>query len=135
GSKNSYEKAFLYSEADGNDIGYFVQYNLDVLLKSFDALSRYIKRKNNERKKSEKLLHLGNITPRQAKILSLCIENPDIVLVSTDIVGKFRVTHNTAKSDLRNLTEKGYLNEISLNGRTKGYIRSSNLEEMVNKIR
>ena len=44
GSKKSYEKAFLYSEADGNDIGYFVQYNLDVLLKSFDALSRYIKR-------------------------------------------------------------------------------------------
>ena len=66
GSKKSYEKAFLYSEVDGNDIGYFVQYNLDVLLKSFDALSRYIKRKNNERKKSEKLLHLGNITARQA---------------------------------------------------------------------
>lgn len=49
GSKKSYEKAFLYSEADGNDIGYFIQYNLDVLLKSFDALSRYIKRKNNEK--------------------------------------------------------------------------------------
>lgn len=25
-SKKSYEKAFLYSEADGNDIGYFVSY-------------------------------------------------------------------------------------------------------------
>ncbi len=135
GSKKSYEKAFLYSEADGNDIGYFVQYNLDVLLKSFDALSRYIKRKNNERKKSEKLLHLGNITARQAEILSLCIENSDIVLVSTDIVGKFGVTHNTAKSDLRDLTEKGYLSEISLNGRTKGYIRSSKFEERVSKIR
>ena len=135
GSKNSYENAFLYSEADGNDIGYFVQYNLDVLLKSFDALSKYINRKNNEKKKSEKLLHLGNITARQAEILSLCIDNSDIVLVATDIVGKFRVTHNTAKSDLRNLTEKGYLSEISLNGKTKGYIRSSKFEEMVNKIR
>ena len=135
GSKKSYEKAFLYSEADGNDIGYFVQYNLEVLLKSFEALSRYIKRKNNERKKSEKLLHLGNITARQADILSLCIENPDIVLVSTDIVGKFGVTHNTAKSDLRNLTEKGYLSEISLNGRTKGYIRSSDFEQMVSRVR
>lgn len=82
-----------------------------------------------------KLLHLGNITIRQAEILSLCIENPDIVLVSTDIVGKFRVTPNTAKSDLRKLTEKGYLLEISLNGRTKGYIRSSSFEQMVNKIK
>lgn len=135
GSKKSYEKAFLYSEADGNDIGYFVQYNLDVLLKSFDALSQYIKRKNNEKKKSEKLLHLGNITARQAEILSLCIENPDIVIVSTDIVSKFGVTPNTAKSDLRKLTEKGYLGEISLNGRTKGYIRSSSFEQMVGKVR
>lgn len=135
GSKKSYEKAFLYSEADGNDIGYFVQYNLDVLLKSFDALSRYIKRKNNEKKKAERLLHLGNITARQSEILSLCIENPDIVLVSTDIVGKFGVTPNTAKSDLRKLTEKGYLDEISLNGRTKGYIRSSDFEQMVSKIK
>ena len=135
GSKKSYEKAFLYSEADGNDIGYFIQYNLDVLLKSFDALSRYIKRKNNEKKKAEKLLHLGNITKRHSQILSLCIENSDIVLVSTDIVGKFGVTPNTAKSDLRKLTEKGYLSEISLNGRTKGYIRSANFEQLIGKIK
>lgn len=135
GSKKSYEKAFLYSEADGNDIGYFIQYNLDVLLKSFDALSRYIKRKNNEKKKAEKLLHLGNITERQSQILSLCMENPDIVLISTDIVGKFGVTPNTAKSDLRKLTEKGYLREISLNGRTKGYVRSDNFEQLVGKIK
>ena len=134
GSKKSYEKAFLYSEADGNDIGYFIQYNLDVLLKSFDALSRYIKRKNNEKKKAEKLLHLGNITERQSQILSMCIENPDIVLVSTDLVGKFGVTPNTAKSDLRKLTEKSYLSEISLNGRTKGYIRSENFDKLIGKI-
>lgn len=135
GSKKSYEKAFLYSEADGNDIGYFIQYNMDVLLKSFDALSQYIKRKNNEKKKAEKLMHLGNLTVRQSQILSLCIENPDIVIVSTDIVGKFGVTPNTAKSDLRKLTEKGYLREISLNGRTRGYVRSDSFDQMVGKIR
>ena len=48
----------------------------------------------------------------------------DMVLVSTDIVGKFGVTPNTTKSDLRKLTEKGYLSEISLNGRTKGYVNT-----------
>lgn len=135
GSKKSYEKAFLYSEADGNDIGYFIQYNLDVLLKSFDALSQYIKRKNKEKKKSEKLLHLGNITERESQILSMYIENPDIVLISTDIVGRFGVTPNTAKSDLKKLTQKDYLREISMNGRTKGYIRSDNFEELIKKIK
>jgi Fic family protein len=80
--------------------------------------------KNTEKKKAGKLLHLGNITERQSEILSLYIENPDMVLVSTDIVGKFGVTPNTTKSDLRKLTEKGYLSEISLNGRTKGYVNT-----------
>ena len=135
GSKKSYEKAFLYSEADGNDIGYFIQYNLDVLLKSFEALRLYLKRKDNEKKKAERLLHLGNITSRQSQILSLLIDNPDIVLVSTDIVAKFGVSPNTAKSDLRKLTEKDYLKEINLNGRTKGYIRSDNFEHLVDKIK
>lgn len=135
GSKKSYEKAFLYSEADGNDIGYFIQYNLEVLLKSFDALRKYIKRKNNERKKAEKLLHLGNITERQSQILNIFIENPDAVLVSTDIVGRFGVTPNTAKSDLRNLTQKAYLKEISLNGRTKGYLRSDNFEQLISTVK
>ena len=134
-SKKSYEKAFLYSEADGNDIGYFIQYNLDVLLKSFEALSRYIKRKNNDKKKAEKLLHLGNITERQSEILSLYIDNPDIVVVSTDIVARFGITPNTAKSDLRKLTEKNYLKEISLNGRTKGYIRSDSFDQQISKIK
>lgn len=135
GSKKSYEKAFLYSEADGNDIGYFIQYNLEVLHKSFDALRIYIQRKNKEKKKAEKLLHLGNLTERQSQILSLYIDNPDTVLVSKDVVGKFGVTPNTAKSDLKDLSGKGYLREISLNGRTKGYIVSDNFEQLVSRIK
>lgn len=134
GSKKSYEKAFLYSESDSNDIGYFIQYNLEVLLKSFDALSRYIKRKHNDKKKAERLLHLGNITERQSQLLSLYIENPDAVLISTDVVAKFGVTPGTAKSDLRDLTNKGYLKEISLNRRTKGYVRSDNFEQLIKTI-
>lgn len=135
GSKKSYEKAFLYSEVDGNDIGYFIQYNLEVLLKSFDALSKYIRRKHEERKKAEKLLHLGNITERESQILSLYIANPDAVLVSTDIVAKFRVASGTAKSDLRDLTQKGYLTEIGLNKRTKGYVRSDDFDRLIMKIK
>lgn len=135
GSKKSYEKAFIHSEADGNDIGYFIQYNLDVLIKSFDALRSYIKKKNNEKKQAEKILHLGNITSRQSQILRIYIEDPDTVLVSTDIVGKFRVTPNTAKSDLKKLTAAGYLKEINMNGRTRGYICAENFDQLVDKVK
>lgn len=48
--KKAYEKAFLYTEADDMDIGYFVSYNLRVLEQSFKQLQDYIKRKQNEKK-------------------------------------------------------------------------------------
>ena len=134
-SKKSYEKAFLYSEADGNDIGYFIQYNLEVLLKSFEALSRYIKKKNNEKKKAEKLLHLGNITERQSQILGIFIENPDKVMVAADVSARFGVSANTAKSDLRDLVSKGYLTEINMNRKKCGYVRSADFDRMVGKVK
>lgn len=124
GSKKAYEKAFLYSETDNNDIGYFINYNLNVLYKAFDALSKYILRKRNEKRKAEKLMHLGDISARESIILNMYVENPDLVLVSTDLTSRFGVSPNTAKSDLKDLTQKEYLKEINLNGRTKGYIRS-----------
>lgn len=133
GSKKAYEKAYLYAEHDSNDIGYFIHYNLDVLNKSFESLRAYLEKKHKEKKKSERLLLLGNITPRQAEILNRFIENPEEMATSVDIINRFGVSAGTAKSDLRDLTEKGYLSEISLNKRTKGYIRSKEFQELIMK--
>lgn len=135
GSKKAYEKAYLYTEHDSNDIGYFIQYNLDVLNKSFDELQKYLIKKYQEKKKAERLLHLGNITPRQAEILNRYIENPDEVLSSVDVMNRFGISSGTAKSDLRDLTNKQFLKEIALNGRTKGYIRNDNFQDMVRHIK
>ena len=49
-SKKTYEKSFRYTEADNNDIGYFVAYNLRVLDLSFKQLQGYLKRKQEEKK-------------------------------------------------------------------------------------
>ena len=40
-SKAKYEKSFLYTESDGNDLGYFITYNLEVLEKAFEGLKKY----------------------------------------------------------------------------------------------
>lgn len=134
-SKKSYEKAFIFSENDSNDMGYFISYNLGVLNKSFRQLKLYLDRKQKEKRKSERLLHLGNITPRQAEILNRFVDNSDLVLTSVDVIGMFGVSPKTAKSDLRDLTEKGYLSEISLNKRTKGYVRSSDFSTLTDTVR
>ena len=135
GSKKSYERAYLYSEHDSNDLAYFIQYNLNVLHKSFEELRKYLLRKNKEKRKAERLLHLGNISLRQAEILNRYIENPDDVITSTELVNRLGISHGTAKSDLKDLTQKGYLTEIALNGKTKGYIRSDDFNEITKIIK
>lgn len=135
GSKRAYEKAYLYTEHDANDLGYFIHYNLNVLHRAFEELRKYLIRKNKEKKKAERLLHLGNITARQAEILNRYIESPDEVVTTADIVSRLGVSQGTAKSDLKDLTRKDYLSEISLNGKTKAYIRSDKFQELINKIK
>ncbi len=135
GSKKSYERAYLYSEHDSNDLAYFIQYNLNVLHKSFEELRKYLLRKNKEKRKAERLLHLGNITLRQAGILNRFIDNPDDVITSVELVNNLGVSHGTAKSDLKDLTQKGYLTEIALDGKTKGYIRSNDFNELTKIIK
>lgn len=131
GTKKAYEKAYLYAERDGNDMGYFIQYNLNVLHKSFEELKKYLIRKNREKKKSERLLRLGDISPRQAQILSQFVDNPNDVVTSVDLIGKYGISAGTAKSDLKKLSRLGYLSEISLNGRTKGYVKSESMDAMI----
>lgn len=133
GTKKAYEKAYLFTEQDGNDMGYFIQYNLNVLHKSFEELRKYLTHKNLEKKKSERFLRLGDISPRQAQILSHFVDNPDEVVTSVDLVGRYGVSAGTAKSDLRKLSDLGYLTEISLNRRTKGYIKSESMDAMISR--
>lgn len=41
--KRQYEKAFLYTENDGNDLTYFISFNLHVMSEAYESLKLYIK--------------------------------------------------------------------------------------------
>ena len=130
-AKKSYEKSFLYTEADNNDISYFVHYNLKVLEKAFKALQTYIKRKQDERHAAARYLHIGNINERQAQIIQLFNNDPQIVLTVKDLQLKFYISPTTAKHDIVGLVEKGLLREISFNKVKKGYVRSENFNQII----
>ena len=130
-SKNTYEKAYLYSEADSNDVGYFIAYHLKVLDLAFKELQQYIKRKIAERQQAATFMVLGNINERQAAILQIMAEQPKSMLTVKELQNRFSVSHTTAKSDIDGLVSNGYLAEIQLNKVKKAYIRSSNFEVMI----
>lgn len=122
-SKLSYEKAFRYVENDGNDMGYFVAYNLGALEKSFHQLRDYIQRKRREKRAASSFMMAGNINQRQALVLQRLKEEPDTIFTVKDVQDQFSVSSMTARKDLSDLVQQGYLTEIALNKVTRGYIK------------
>lgn len=130
-SKKSYEKSFQYTEADGNDMGYFVAYNLRVLDLSFKQLQGYLRRKQEEKKAANTFLQLGDINDRQAQIIKMFVDNPKEVITVKDIQNKFFISATTAKSDIMGLVNRGLVNEFAFNKVKRGYVRSENFETAV----
>lgn len=134
-SKKSYEKSFLYAEADKNDIGYFINYNLRTLELSFKELQNYIKRKTETKRTAATFLRIGNINERQAEIIQIYYQNPKEMLTVKDLAARFLITPTTAKSDIVGLINLGVLVEISLNKVKKGYIKGDEFDTLIEKIK
>ena len=122
-SKANYEKAFRYVENDGNDVGYFVAYNLGALEKSFQQLRDYIQRKQREKRAASSFMMAGNINQRQALILQRLKEEPDTIFTVKDVQEQFSVSSMTARKELADLVRQNYMTEIALNKVTRGYIK------------
>lgn len=129
-SKKSYEKAFLYTEADDMDMGYFVAYNMRVLQQSFKQLQDYIKRKQEEKRAANSFLRIGNINARQAQIIKMFADDSNLVVTIADLQARFLVSPTTAKADVVGLMNMGLLSEISFNKVKKGYIKGEQFDEI-----
>ena len=129
--KKSYEKSFLYTEQDHNDMGYFITYNLRVLELSFKELQQYIKRKCEEKQASSRFLKIGNLNTRQAEIIQLLEKAPQEVLTVKDLQIRLQVTPTTINSDLIGLMERGIITEIPLNKVKKGYITGPEFDKVI----
>lgn len=132
-SKSSYEKAYLYTEADENDTGYFITYHLKVLESAFKELQQYIKRKMAMRQEASAFLVLDDINEHQADILQLMVNRPKTMLTVKEVQNRCLVSHTTAKAYIDGLVRKGFLSEIRLNKVKKGYIRSDNFDELTKR--
>ena len=133
-SKAQYERAFLYTEHDDFDLGYFVQYNLNVFNKAFEELKLYLERKSKEQ---NALLEyrISVLNERQIQIVKLLAEKPNEVYTSKELETRFNVSVKTIRTDLEGLVEKGLMETIALNKRLRGYTRSKNFELRLEEIK
>lgn len=133
-SKSSYEKAFIYAESDMNDISYFIHYNLNAMQKSYDQLKQWLQRQAQKRQAVQTYTAIDGVNDRQGHILRLFADQPTIDIRVKEVATRFGVTPHTARADLQNLVELGLLREKALDKKTKSYVRTSNFDEVLQKL-
>lgn len=130
-TKKMYEKSFLYTEYDDNDLTYFILYNLRTMKKAFEELKLYLKRKTEEDNSVVLLANIKDINMRQAQILKIILEKPNACFSVKEIENRFSVSNYTARMDLEGLVKLEYLSEIALNKVKRNYIKSAKFDELI----
>ena len=130
-NKRAYEKAFQYAEIDGNDLSYFIQYHLVVMKKAYEELKKYLQRKIDEQQNVLRFVGIANINERQRYVLKTISESKRTLFTPKELATQFDISPKSARTDLQNLVEMGYLSPTHLNKRAIGYIKSDNFEELI----
>lgn len=105
-----YGRAFLETEADERDTTYFLIHQLETIERAIDDLHAYLRRKQAEIRDVERLLsEADDFSGRQLALLADAIRDPDAVYTFEGHAKSHRVSHETARGDLRRLTEQGLL--------------------------
>lgn len=133
--KNQYEKAFLYTEQDGNDLTYFISFNLNVMSEAYESLKRYIKNKLKEQNQVADFLRIPSVNERQAVILKIVSDKPQSVLTVKEVAIRFNISNFTARTDLQGLVKLGFLTIVAVNKKQNNYIRSFEFEEILSRYK
>ena len=130
-SKAQYEKSYLHTEYDENDLNYFILFNLNAMQKAFDALNDYIRLKKQESIQTAQFVKIQGVNERQAYLLKKLYDEPDIVFTVKEVENRFSVSSFTARMDLQGLVKLGFVSEIQVNKVKKNYIRTIDFEKLV----
>lgn len=105
-----YARAFMETETDEGDTTYFLIHQLDVIEKAIDELHLYLQRKTAEVRDIEELLQdTVYLNGRQLALLTDAVRNPESFYSFESHAKSHRVSHETARSDLRGLEQRGLL--------------------------
>lgn len=132
-TKNQYERAFLYTEIDNNDLSYFITYHIRTMEKAYEALKEYINRKQKEVFQAAKFMKIPLVNERMAQILKIVNDDPDRIFNTKEIESRFNISNFTARSDLKALVDLGFLEAIQVNKKKQNFIKSKKFEEILKK--
>ena len=127
----------MFSEIDDNDVTYFLDYNLRVILDSIRFLHMYLARKTSETSRLETVLRGSDaalvLNHRQVALLGHMLKHPDTSYTIDGHRRSHNVTYETARTDLLALDRLGLIVKYK-GGRKWIYRVSDNFEDRLKRI-
>ena len=110
-----YQRAFLYTETDDNDLTYFILFHLDVMRRAVKQLHEYIKRKTGQLRKLEgELRGIIALNHRQRDLISHALRHPTQVYTFQSHGMSHKIVYETARRDLNDLARRGLLDAVKV---------------------
>jgi len=121
---SQYARSYLYTETDGNDLTYFIAYQLKIIRRSLDALDAYLARKQREIRDAEtKLREVSGLNHRQRALIAHALRHPTHEYTIESHRRSHDIAYATARSDLLQLAEKNMLEVAKKIGKKAVYRR------------
>jgi len=111
-SRTSYDKAFLKTEEDQNDLTYFIVYSMKSLRVAFQNLVKYRDIKRNQRSKATQIMYSlveKGFNKRQSDLLAHLYAKPEAVITIPNYSRRHDIVRQTASRDLMELEKREIL--------------------------
>jgi len=129
-----YTRSYLYTETDSRDTTYFLIYQLEVIRRAVEELHVYLERKTREVREVEELVQGStSFNQRQLALLGHALREPGAAFSFNSHASSHNVTHETARSDLRQLVGQGLLEEHRV-GRGFSFTPAPELSERLKDV-
>lgn len=134
-----YMKAYLYTETDDNDLTYFLDHQLGVILEAIDDLHQYLSGKIQEQHESEEVLRhsslQGRLNHRQLAVLEHALKHPGHEYSIKEHQTSHGVVYQTARTDLLMLADQLRLLRKHKVGKKDVFIAPADLSRMISGLR
>ncbi len=122
-SKRLYDKAFIDTETDDNDLTYFILYSADVTCRAVEEMSVYYHRKLKEAAELKKVAEdAPGLNDRQVALLRYFRDKRDQVTSIKRHMKTHSISYETARQDLLQLKEAGFVVETAQAKNKKVYL-------------
>ncbi|MDZ7788927.1 MAG: Fic family protein [Xanthomonadales bacterium] len=127
-----YKRAFLRTETDDNDLTYFILHQLEVVSRAMEQLDAYLRRKTEEIQAVERKLKTRvPLNHRQLALLGHALRNPRAEYTFNSHQRSHDVAYATARSDLLELAELGFLDQSAPGRKPIRFLAPENLARRI----